>query len=80
MLLIVGNFTKYAQAYATHNKTASTAAEKIYNESILKFSFPARIHHDQGGESDNKLFHLEHLSRVSSSQTTPYHLQGNDQV
>jgi len=67
VLLILDNFIKHAQAYATRNKTARTAAEKIYNEFIPRFGFPARIHHDQGGEFDNKLFHnLEGLSGVSS--------------
>ena len=68
VLLIVDNFTKYAIAYTTRNKTGRTAAETIYNEFILKFGFPARIHQEQGGEFDNKLFHnLEPLSGASSS-------------
>lgn len=50
VMLIADHFTRYTQAYATRNKTARTAAEKRFNEFIPKFRFPARIHHDQGGE------------------------------
>ena len=81
VLLIVYHFTRNAQAYATRNKAARTAVEKLFNESIPRFGFPARIHDDLGGEFENKLFYrLARLSGVVSSPTMPYRPQGNGQV
>ena len=46
ILVIVDHFTRYVQAYPTRNKAAKTVAVKLYNDYILRFGFPAKIHHD----------------------------------
>ena len=75
---MVDHFTRYAQAYATKDKLAKTDGKLLYNDFILQFGFPLRIHHDQGGEFENALFyHLEQLCNVIHSGTTLYHLEGN---
>uniref|UniRef100_A0A7M5XKR7 Integrase catalytic domain-containing protein n=1 Tax=Clytia hemisphaerica TaxID=252671 RepID=A0A7M5XKR7_9CNID len=81
LLVVTDHFSRFSQTFATKNKTGKSAAERIFNEFVINYGFPDRIHHDQGKEFNNKMWdQLHHLSGIKKSNTTPYHPMGNGQT
>lgn len=62
----------------TH-KEAKTVADKLFNDFILLFGFPCKIHHYMGKEFDKRLIgRLKELSGIRGSHTSPYHPEGRE--
>ena len=81
ILVVMDHYTRFAQVYATKNKSAKTVVEKLFNDYALRFGFPEKIHHDMGREFENHLMaQLQKCCEVRGSHTTCYHPQGNGQV
>lgn len=78
ILVITDHFTHYAQAYPTTKQTARTTAKLLYDNFILHYGFPARIHSDQGRNFESSIIkQLCEVTGIKKSRTTPYHPQGN---
>ena len=73
LLVATDLFTKFTQVYTTRNKEGKTAAERFYNDFILKFGLPGKILHDQGKEFDNNHFkHLAQFCNIKRIRASPY--------
>ena len=81
LLAIVDHFRQFSQALPTRNKGGRAAVEKIFNNYVLCYGFPCRLHHDQGQEFECNLMKcLQQLAGMKLSRMTPYHPQENGQA
>ena len=53
-LVVIDHFTRFCQIYPARNRLAKTAVDKIFNDLVLRFGFPTKIHHDQGPEFESQ--------------------------
>ena len=78
LLVVTDHFTRYAQAYPTRNMTAKTTADVFFNNFVIHYGMPQRIHSDQGANFESHLIkELCTLTGIKKSRTTPYHPMGN---
>uniref|UniRef100_A0A3B1ISM8 Gypsy retrotransposon integrase-like protein 1 n=1 Tax=Astyanax mexicanus TaxID=7994 RepID=A0A3B1ISM8_ASTMX len=78
VLVITDYFTKYAVAVPTPNQKARTVAKCLWENFIVHYGIPERLHSDQGPDFESKT--IKELCDVIGTRkvrTTPYHPRGN---
>ena len=81
ILVLTDHFTRYALAFPTRNQTAKTTARILFDNFILHYGFPNRLHSDQGRNfTGHVIRELCKIAGVKQSRTTPYHPMGNGMV
>lgn len=78
ILVLTDHFTKFAVAIPTPNQKAKTVAKCLWENFIIYYGIPERIHTDQGQDFESKLIkELCEVAGIEKSRTTPYHPRGN---
>lgn len=78
ILVITDHFTKYAVAIPTPNQKARTVAKCLWDNFIVHYGIPEKLHSDQGPDFESRLVkELCEVAGIKKIRTTPYHPRGN---
>ena len=81
ILVISDLYTKYVVTVPLKDMTATTVANAIVEEWIMRYGAPDVLHTDQGTNFNSDLMHdICRLFMIDKTRTTPYHPQGFGQV
>lgn len=78
ILVITDHFTKYAVAIPTRNQKAQTVARCLWDQFLVHYGFPEKLHSDQGPDFESNIIReLCKIAGIRKVRTTPYHPRGN---
>lgn len=78
ILVLTDHFTKFSVAIPTANQKAKTVAKCLWNDFMVCYGIPERLHSDQGPDFESKLIkELCDVAGIKKTRTTPYHPRGN---
>ncbi|KII65807.1 Transposon Tf2-6 polyprotein [Thelohanellus kitauei] len=81
IIVFTNLFTKWVEAKAVPDQTASTAARALLECVVTRYGVPNQIHSDQGKHFESNTFKsLCDMLGIKKTRTTPYHPSGNGQV
>uniref|UniRef100_A0AAZ1X8S4 Gypsy retrotransposon integrase-like protein 1 n=1 Tax=Oreochromis aureus TaxID=47969 RepID=A0AAZ1X8S4_OREAU len=81
VLVVMDYFTKWPEAYAVPDQSATTTAERLVEEMFACFGVLAELHSDQGRNFESKVFgEICRQLGVEKTRTTPLHPQSDGLV